>query len=395
MRRHGLLVLCLVFSALSVSFAQISNTYYYPQVADGNGLRTTLTLTNTGTSTATITVRVTRDDGSPWPLFSELVSSGGIVTLAAQKTFQVRSSGTGPLTSGGAVTLQADKPFGAILIYSQYDGFGNLLTEAGVPSALPLRTFTIPIDQSSPFRTGVALFKPGDGNANITVSAYDSEGRSFGSRMITLPGNAHTARFVDEQDFFPPLNGSRGFMTITSDSGISAVGIRTVGASVFTTLPIITSDVIFGGNVGIGTTTPTVALDVAGRIKSQNIRSQVSATDRIMTTSRTFIDMPDMSITINVPAGTTATVLVIAKIAAINLSDFNTNGQFRLVIDGNQKVYESVLFSGISVYGNVSPVWLETLSAGTHTIKVQWMVPSGILYASYDNSSRSLLVMEF
>ena len=163
-----------------------------------------------------------------------------------------------------------------------------------------------------------------------------------------------------------------------------------------------TTDVVsvFGNQVGIGTIAPTQTLDVAGKIASQNVRARVSANDLVSTTSTSFVQVPNMTITATTGG---LPVLVLANIGGALVSSNNGNdacGSFQIVLDGSTVLTQSFVF-GLATF----PVTLEAIttpSAGSHTYTVNWQtcpVSGGTVYASYTfgvqpPSDRTLLVLE-
>ncbi len=148
-------------------------------------------------------------------------------------------------------------------------------------------------------------------------------------------------------------------------------------------------------NVGVGTTTPTEKLEVAGKIKSQNARAIVTATNQISTTSRAWVDMPGM--TLNLTTGN----LPVLILASIGGTCINSGPAFyRLLVDGAQKVFSFI--SGTGPPGGCRPldmIHLEFMAAGAHTIKLQWALSpvapdAEDLRASIVGSNRSIIAIE-
>lgn len=228
----------LTMARLSPAFGQ--NTYYFPQAANGNfpggSLRTTLVLANPGDTASNVTVRITDDAGNPLSLLPGLES--GSLTLGPGNSRTFLSDGSGPLVSG-AVSITSTTPIGATVIFSQFDGGSRLQTEAGVTSARLLRAFTIPVDLSGSYNTGVAFFKPGSGGAGVSLTLYDENGNQKGQGQVALSGNGHRSAFVP--DFIAGLSGfGRGSLVVSSDTEVAAVALRTGSGAgpVITTLPV-------------------------------------------------------------------------------------------------------------------------------------------------------------
>jgi hypothetical protein len=153
---------------------------------------------------------------------------------------------------------------GVEAIFSQYDGAGQLVTEAGVGNASPLRQFTISADTSGTFNTGVALFNSDSATATLDAHLLDGTGVRRATRSITLAARNHTALFVTE--LFPNVFFSRGSVAFIQTSGggsISAVTLRVNSSPlVLTTQPIIN-----GATMGIA----SVAGCYSGSIPGGNL----------------------------------------------------------------------------------------------------------------------------
>ena len=126
-------------------------------------------------------------------------------------------------------------------IFSEFDAAGNLMGEAGVPSANPVLRQTILVDTTAGYSVGVAYANPGTTSiANVSLTLLDNSGNAVAAPVTqTLgPGN-HVTGFTSQ--FFksaPPLVGS---MQITSSTPIIAISLRfDPTLSKFTTLPPVT-----------------------------------------------------------------------------------------------------------------------------------------------------------
>jgi hypothetical protein len=249
-------VFWIIFSILTaVSVCSAQTTFYYPHVVNGalGGAvwKTTILLSNPAASgTASGTVTLTKDlansagAGSP---FSDIVfvdqdgapaGSGGIITfaIAGGQTRKYTSTGAGVYAGGFATVATSTGTVNGTAIFSQFDGGGRLIAEAGVPSASAVPNQAIFVDTLGGYNTGVAYANPGGAAANVTLSLLNSAAASVATTTQVLgPGN-HSAAFTFQM--FQGAPQLAGTMQVRSSAPLAAIALRfDPSLSVFTTLP--------------------------------------------------------------------------------------------------------------------------------------------------------------
>lgn len=122
----------------------------------------------------------------------------------------------------------------------------------------------------------------------------------------------------------------------------------------------------------------------------------VKSNNLVQTNSRTFVDLPGTTIT--TATGNTR-VFISAVIGGVINSEISTGRvDLQLVVDGVQKDFQTEKIGGTTKEAiSVSLMSFETLSAGTHTIKVQYRADpdkGGMAQVSTNGEQRSLAVME-
>ena len=137
------------------------------------------------------------------------------------------------------------------------------------------------------------------------------------------------------------------------------------------------------GNVGIGTTNPSAKLDVAGKIKSTMSRVTVSSATSESTTSTSYVDLPGTSLTIDTGV---SNLLILATIPSV-LSGADMAVSFRILLDGTQVGGTTEEEQDGATVFTASLHALAPVSAGTHTIKIQWAVQAGTAYLNNGESS--------
>ena len=255
MNRFFLMVV-LFLSATTVASAQV--TFYYPHVVDGvQGSviwKTTILLTNPAAGTASGTITFTQDNpnllsaGSPFTL--SLTDQNNATTTGSTFPFSIPANGTLKLVSSGGAqfgsgfaTVSSDTgTVNGTAIFSEFDSSGNLIGEAGVPSAPAVPRQAIFVDTISDYKIGVAYANPNSNAANITLRLLNSSAVAVVPTVgrVLGPGN-HTAAFTFEKSMFPTAPNIAGTLQITSDSPLAAIALRfDPSLAKFTTLPPVT-----------------------------------------------------------------------------------------------------------------------------------------------------------
>jgi len=229
------------------SKASTATSFNLPQVANGVdptanlSMRTTFVIFNLSQSAANVDFTIRKPDGTAFPLtvsgkgstqgtFSHSLPAGGSVFL--------QTDGSGPLSVGSA-QLSSTAPVGVSAIFTLYSA-GAFQTEAGVGNS-PTRTdFTLPVDQTTTFTTGVAFFNPGDAPVTVSVRLLDPAGNRLAESIpLELAPKSQTARFVSE--LFSGQTGTRGSLAVRSSGEIAAVTLRQNFPPLsYTTLPVVT-----------------------------------------------------------------------------------------------------------------------------------------------------------
>ncbi|MGB1040149.1 MAG: hypothetical protein ACPGVD_04690 [Flavobacteriales bacterium] len=130
------------------------------------------------------------------------------------------------------------------------------------------------------------------------------------------------------------------------------------------------------GKVGVGKTNSSISLDVAGKSQNENARATVSSTANVTTTSGSFVNVPGMTITV-----TTANshLLILAGIPGVLNSNNDLSVNFRITVDGVQvgSIDESEQNNNGGILWTANLHALVPVSAGTHTVRLQWSVQGG------------------
>ncbi len=229
-----------------VAQASTQTQFNLPQVANGFqaesniGVKTTFVLFNPGTEPARVTLELTNAGGNAFPVTLDDGQSGNQFTfsLGARATRFVSTNGTGPVTTGAA-RVGSTVPLGVSAIFRLVNGEGGIITETGVGDSPVHTRLTLPVDLTSGFNTGVALFNNNGAPASVRFQLIDRNGNIIGQtpdaqQYVVLN---QEAKYITEM--FSGITNIQGQLAITSTLPIAAVTLRQgSGGSPMTTMPV-------------------------------------------------------------------------------------------------------------------------------------------------------------
>ncbi len=235
-----------------------TTSFKLPHIANGaagnnGGIKTQFVIFSLGFS-ATIDLTLTDDDGADLETTLSTGESGSTFEfeLPANGAIFTETNGTGALTTGSA-RIESTAPIGVSAIFSLFDGDGNITVEAGVGKSPVSRDFTIPIDLTSGFNTGLAFQNTsGTDTAHVNFTFFDNSGTGVASFKYRIGPEAlvpfgHLAKFITELKDAGSISNTTGQLAVSSDVELAAVGLRQ-GPSTLTTLPVLTD--LFDGLAG-------------------------------------------------------------------------------------------------------------------------------------------------
>ena len=238
-----LLSALLVIAASVTGFAQ-SITYYFPQVAIGGGWTTTIFISNTmATGSGSASIMFTKSDGSPFPANwiderGNNVSNGNnfiSVQLLKGESRKFISIADIPLTTGFATVVANSSAILANAMFTNIDGGGNLLAEAGVPMSIPLLQQALFVDTTGGFRTGVAVANPNNLTLQVHFDILSDTGQTVASSVRDFRPFEQMSVFLDQ--LFNGLPAMVGRVQIRSTSPLTSIGLRFNAPGIpFTTL---------------------------------------------------------------------------------------------------------------------------------------------------------------
>ena len=229
----------------------VSNSLYFPQLADGGGFTTTLVLLNTSAAPQSGTISAFDNAGQPLAvrLTSGVVGSTFSYSITSGGAYMLQTDGSDPNIHTGWIQVSPNSgslsPVGTGIF--SYSPNGILITESGVPAATPTSRARIYMDTSGGRDTGVAIVNTSGLPSAITMQAFQADGTTAfrGPVQLSLPSKGHAAKFVDE--IFDSLpKGIVGVVEISSESDFAALTLRSLtngrGDFLMTTFPVADSN---------------------------------------------------------------------------------------------------------------------------------------------------------
>jgi hypothetical protein len=218
-----------------------------PHLAFGNEWTTGLFATNSATQAQQFSVAFYGDDGSSLALpygglgFPSTISILNS-SVPSQGMFYTEFAIPAWETTGGWGLVTADPSVTVHSLFRRAPAEGNFY-EAGVASSGGYSSFLVPFDATTfapanaPFYTGLAISNlNASASARITCVARD-QGGTLIPNAVPIPALnplGHWANYL-----FPPLAGKRGTLDCSADTLVSAIALRVIGTSAFSSLPVI------------------------------------------------------------------------------------------------------------------------------------------------------------
>jgi hypothetical protein len=212
-----------------------------PHFAAGDTWTTGFFVINTGSQPAQFSIAFHDDHGN---LIGLPFSGGSASTLSgtvpAQGSAYYEAADPQTQLVSGWGQIIADP---SIVVQALFrDDSNGTYYEAAVPSMSGTHEFLLPFDATtfaangSPFFTGFAIANLDQVAANVTCTSRTSGGAVIPNAVLVpaLSPLGHWAGFS-----FLPLTGQRGTIDCVSNTNIAATALRFIGASAFSSLPVI------------------------------------------------------------------------------------------------------------------------------------------------------------
>lgn len=195
------------------------------------------------------------------------------------------------------------------------------------------------------------------------------------------------------------INSADGRLEIMAPNGLSVSANMGVGVAPLSNVGLYVNGLgkaygLFVYNAGTYGLYVSGEAYCSGRFQDQSLRSSVYSSNGINTTATSWVDMPNMTLSVTMPKGNYVQISVIIN-GVQATGGGNIGGYFRLLVDGTQYDLTRHEFNnnGWELRG-VTLGRLMYLAAGSHTIKVQWYTTSGTLTCCWYGDGRQIQFVE-
>ncbi len=222
-----------------------ANELVFPQIANGSfpggSFFTTLIFVNRTGAVTTGEARFFKSDGTPFTVKLTDGRSGSSFTFTVLEggSAFLQTDGSGPISAGYA-RVSATGPLGGTILFTQLDGTGKTIAEAGVGASSPGTRFSIPVlYQKGAADTGIAFVNISGQAAELTLTLRDKAGTIISSQKTVLSAGQHLPRFATE--YFSSLASQPDFsgsIEASTPVEVTAVALKLQG-KLITTFPVI------------------------------------------------------------------------------------------------------------------------------------------------------------
>ena len=349
----------------------LTSNAIFPQIATGGvpAYRTSIVAVNTGSVEALASLSLTRSDGSPFPITvlnspvaparpaaappSLAVSRNGSsfsfgIPPGGTARYEVSTSG---ITISGYAKFASSVPVGGTALFRTTIG-DVVLSEAGVGSSKPGRSFLIYIDNTNDGNSGYAIANPGSVPANVTATLRDNGGLQKASAGFRLDPGTHLAEFAFQRfpQAAPPGSGFEGSIEFSSDQPVAAVALRydNPGQDVFSAIPVLVDEA--------ATTLYFPQVADGGGYRTNFILLNPSASSTIAHLEFFGDDGSPLGLSIGGAAATNVDLRIEAK-GAVHLITDGTPASTRV---GWVRVTSPVAIGGSALFQTVGPGWIQS-----------------------------------
>ena len=209
--------------------------HVFPQLADGDGWKSSLLVTNVSQSASQCTFSLYGMDVYRFADINGITASGSTATFDLEESgdYLVWESKNELSVASGYATLDCSAPVVAQVLYAFTDPFGETAGMATVFSSQAAAVFQFPVLEQGELAFAIANDADSDASCDFVLESPDR--LNLGERTLPVPLRSNVAKFFSE--VIPIPDGfTGGSATISCDLQVSIIGLQ-IDGTIFTTLP--------------------------------------------------------------------------------------------------------------------------------------------------------------
>ena len=209
--------------------------HVFPQLADGDGLKSSLLVTNVSQSASQCTFSLYGMDVYRFADINGITASGSTATFDLEESgdYLVWGSKNELSVATGYATLDCSAPVVAQVLYALTDPFGETAGMTTVFSSQAAAVFQFPVLEQGELAFAIANDADSDASCDFVLESPDR--LNLGEGTLPVPLRSNVAKFISE--VIPIPDGfTGGSATISCDQQVSIIGLQFDG-TIFTALP--------------------------------------------------------------------------------------------------------------------------------------------------------------
>ena len=209
--------------------------HVFPQLADGDGWKSSLLVTNVSQSASQCTFSLYGLDTGRFTDISSITASGSTATFNLEEPggYLVWGSKNELSLATGYATLDCSAPVVAQVLYALTDPFGETAGMATVFSSQAAAIFQIPVLEQGELAFAIANDADSDASCDFVLESPDR--LNLGEGTLPVPSKTKAAKFLSEVVQIP-ASFTEGSATVSCDQQVSMIGLQ-IDGTIFTTLP--------------------------------------------------------------------------------------------------------------------------------------------------------------
>ena len=229
------LIACPSFMMAQSSDETAKHFHVFPQLADGDGWKSSLLVTNVSEPANQCTFSLYGLDTGRFADISGITASASTATFDLEEPgdYLVWGSQNELSLATGYATLDCSAPVVAQVLYELIDQFGETAGMATVFSSQAGVVSQIPVLEQGELAFAIVNDADSDATCDVVLESFDR--MNLGEATLPVPSKSKVAEFLSEVIQIP-ASFTEGSATVSCDHPVSMIGLQ-IDGSIFTTLP--------------------------------------------------------------------------------------------------------------------------------------------------------------